>query len=67
MPRIWGGTTNQQLICVHHIYMGPFIFDASTSCSQNHISPEDVTERTGFCINPHILVYDGICIHCFIL
>ena len=32
----------------------PCIFDASISCSQNPISPEDVIERTGFSINPHI-------------
>ena len=29
-------------------------FDASISCSQNPIFPEDVIERTGFSINPHI-------------
>ena len=32
----------------------PCIFDASISCSQNPISPEDVIERTGFFINPHV-------------
>ena len=32
----------------------PCIFDASISCAQNPISPEDVIERTGFLINPHI-------------
>ena len=35
----------------------PCIFDASISCSQNPISPEDVIERTGFFINPHIYTY----------
>ena len=34
---------------------GPAFFDASISCSQNPISPEDVVERTGFFINPYIL------------
>ena len=32
----------------------PCIFDASISCSQNPISPEDVIERTGFFINLHV-------------
>ena len=34
----------------------PCIFDASISCSQNPISPEDVIERTGVFINPHIFI-----------
>ena len=33
----------------------PCIFDASISGSQNPISPEDVIERTGFFINPHVI------------
>ena len=32
----------------------PCIFDASISCSQNPISPEDVIERTGLFINPQL-------------
>ena len=32
----------------------PCIFDASISCAQNPISPEDLIERTGFFINPHV-------------
>ena len=35
----------------------PCIFDASMSCSQNPFSPEDVIERTGFLINPHITLF----------
>ena len=33
----------------------PCIFDASISCSQNPISPEDVIERTGFLIHPPVV------------
>ena len=32
---------------------------ASISCSQNPISPEDVIERTGFFINPHLLTKEA--------
>ena len=35
----------------------PCIFDASISCSQNPICHEEVTERPGFFINPHIYIY----------
>ena len=43
----------------------PCIFDASISCSQNPISPEDVIERTGFSINPHMYIHVQHCRHCF--
>ena len=34
----------------------PCIFDTSISCFQIPISPEDVIERTGFFVNPHIYI-----------
>ena len=43
------------------------IFDASISCSQNPISPEDVIGRTGFFINAHICIYSTYIHMCVVI